>query len=82
MFSTDEDKQDFLERLGVGLEETGCQCLAFAVMSNHYHLLIQVSDEPLSQLMSKILSGYATYYNKRHNRRIGDERILGDTDFV
>ena len=68
IFSSDEDKKDFLERLGVGLEQTHCQCLAFAVMSNHYHLLIQVSAEPLSRLMSKLLSGYATHYNYRKKR--------------
>jgi len=68
IFSTDVDKIDFLARLGIGLQETACQCLAFAVMSNHYHLLIQVRHDPLSHLMSKLLSGYATAYNRRRNR--------------
>ena len=68
IFAGDEDKKDFLERLGVGLEQTRSQCLAFAMMSNHYHLLIRVSSEPLSQLMGKVLSGYATCYNYRKKR--------------
>jgi len=68
IFSGDDDKTDFLERLGLGLEQTHSQCLAFAMMSNHYHLLIRVSSEPLSQLMSKLLSGYATHYNQRKKR--------------
>ena len=68
IFSGDDDKEDFLERLGIGLAQAKCQCLAFAVMSNHYHLLIRVSDKPLSLLMSKLLSGYATQYNRRKNR--------------
>jgi len=68
IFSEDEDKQDFLQRLGDGLNRTDCQCLAFAMMSNHYHLLIRVSTEPLSSLMRRLLSGYATQYNKRNKR--------------
>ncbi|VAX00967.1 hypothetical protein MNBD_GAMMA21-1113 [hydrothermal vent metagenome] len=68
IFSNDEDKTDFLERLGIGLAQTQCQCLAFAMMSNHYHLLIRVESTPLSRLMSKLLSGYATQYNRRNNR--------------
>lgn len=68
IFAGDEDKADFLERLGDGLFRTGCDCLAFAMMSNHYHLLIRVSSAPLSELMSRVLSGYATHYNKRKRR--------------
>ena len=44
IFSTDDDKRDFLDRLSDGLAQTHCQCLAFAMMSNHYHLLIRVSQ--------------------------------------
>jgi len=68
IFSNDEDKIDFLDRLGMGLEQTRCQCLAFAIMSNHYHLLIRVASTPLSQLMSKLLSGFASEYNRRNKR--------------
>ncbi len=37
-------------------------------MSNHYHLLIQVGEDPLSHLMRRLLSGYATNYNIRNKR--------------
>ena len=68
IFAGTDDKQDFLARLGDGLAKTQCQCLAWAIMSNHYHLLIRVSSEPLSKLMGKLLSGYATQYNRRKKR--------------
>ena len=68
IFSGIMDKEDFLFRLGEGLEQTHIQCLAWALMSNHYHLLLRVSDQPLSKLMSRLLSGYATQYNIRKRR--------------
>ena len=68
ILATNTDKQDFINRLGTGLAETGTQCLAWAIMDNHYHLLLRVGITPLSDLMRKLLSGYATAYNRRHNR--------------
>ena len=44
------------------------QCLAWAIMSNHYHLLMRVGAQPLSKLMSPLLGGYASNYNRRHRR--------------
>ena len=68
IFNSTVDKNDFLVRLGEGLENTQSQCLAWAIMSNHYHLLIRVSSKPLSKLMSPLLSGYGTQYNYRKKR--------------
>ncbi|MFV2058239.1 MAG: hypothetical protein ACC707_17375 [Thiohalomonadales bacterium] len=31
IFSAVDDKTDFLERLGIGPEQTGCDCLAFVI---------------------------------------------------
>lgn len=62
------DKEDFLSRLAQAMEETQSQCLAWALMSNHYHLLIRVGATPLSELMRKVLGGYASQYNRRHKR--------------
>lgn len=69
IFNHTDDKIDFLERLGQALAQTEGQCLAWAVMSNHYHLLIRVGVQPLSKLMSPLLGGYASSYNRRHRRR-------------
>ncbi len=68
IFGHDSDKQDFLQRLSDCLAETGIDCLAWSLMSNHYHLLIRVGTIPQSQLMRKLLSGYASGYNRRHRR--------------
>jgi len=68
IFKEDTDKQDFLNRLGVSLKKGQAECFAWALMSNHYHLLIRVGTTPLSKTMSPLLTGYAIKYNRRHNR--------------
>ncbi len=40
IFNDDDDKRWFLDRFGVCLERAGAQCLAWALMSNHYHFLV------------------------------------------
>ncbi len=65
---SDKDKTDFIERLRAALEETQTQCLAWALMSNHYHLGLRVGVTPLSVLMRKLVGGYAAAYNRRHQR--------------
>ena len=68
LFSDDEDRNEFLSRFAKGLTNTGFQCYAWALMDNHYHLLIRSSELPLSKLMRSLNGGYAKYYNKKHKR--------------
>lgn len=68
IFADDADKDNFLARLGEKLPRLEMHCLAWAVMPNHYHLLIRVGEQPLSTLMASVLGGYAGHYNRRHMR--------------
>lgn len=68
IFESSIDKLDFLARFGENLVATDAKCLAWALMSNHYHLLIQVGQRPLSKLMAPVLGGFASSYNRRHGR--------------
>ena len=68
IFSEAEDKENFLLRLGDNLERSHVQCLGWALMSNHYHLLLRVGSKPLSLLMAPLLGGFGGYYNRRHRR--------------
>jgi REP element-mobilizing transposase RayT len=63
------DYEEFLRRLKEGLESTGSKCYGWALMPNHFHLLIQTGKKPLSDLMRKLLTGYAMYFNAHHKRR-------------
>lgn len=68
IFLGERDRLDFLGRLEQALLQTGCQCLAWALLPNHFHLLIRTGSKPLGDLMRKMLSGYAVSFNRRHQR--------------
>ena len=68
IFRDTADREEFLRRLGECLEKTGGQCIAWALMPTHFHLLIRTGEKALSELMRKLLSGYASYFNRRHQR--------------
>ena len=62
------DRSNFLRRLETALSEVSCRCYAWVLLSNHFHLLIRTGERPLSDLMRKVLSGYAISFNRRHKR--------------
>jgi REP element-mobilizing transposase RayT len=68
IFDDDEDMEFFLRRLSLILEETKTACYAWALIPNHFHLLLRTGASPVSTVMRRLLTGYAQYYNKRHNR--------------
>lgn len=68
IFRDKKDREKFIVDLSENLSKTGSCCYAWALMSNHVHLLIRITEKPLSQLMRKILTRYAIYYNHRHKR--------------
>jgi putative transposase len=42
---------------------------AYVLMPNHFHILIkEIRRDGTSQFMEKLLTGYASYFNKRHGR--------------
>ncbi|MDP2644335.1 MAG: transposase [Desulfobacterales bacterium] len=68
IFNDHKDRDNFLERLGIILEETRTECFAWALMPSHFHLLLRTRTTPISTVMRRLLTGYAVYYNKRHHR--------------
>jgi REP element-mobilizing transposase RayT len=68
IFRSDQDRQDFINRLSVLLPESQMQCFAWVLMKNHVHLLLRSGVEGISQLMRRLLTGYAVYFNRRYRR--------------
>lgn len=70
IFQDDDDRSDFVTRLAAGLRNTQSQCLTWALMTNHFHLLIRAGVCGISALMHPLLTGYVGRFNRRH-RRVG-----------
>ncbi len=68
IFWDDKDRTAFLERFGVILEEAQTQCYAWALIPNHFHLLLRIGQTPLSTVMRRLMTGYAVTFNIRHRR--------------
>ena len=68
IFWDDKDRSLFLERLAIILEETQTQCYAWALIPNHFHLLLRTGQTPLSTVMRRLMTGYAVTFNIRHRR--------------
>jgi putative transposase len=68
IFRDDTDRDRFLERLGVLATKSHTEVYAFALIPNHFHLLLRSGPEGLPRLMRRLLTGYAVNFNHRHNR--------------
>lgn len=68
LFVDDQDRLEFLSRFEKGLISTGYICYTWVLMDNHYHLFLRTSEKKMNQLMRGLNGGYATYYNKRHEK--------------
>jgi REP element-mobilizing transposase RayT len=68
VFKSDTDKNHFLERLGEILQDTKTTCYAWALIPNHFHLLLRTGTIPISTVMRRLLTGYALWYNRTHHR--------------
>jgi putative transposase len=68
IFMDDKDRASFLERLSLILEETQTQCYAWALIPNHFHILLRTGTTPLSTVLRRLMTGYAVTFNIRHRR--------------
>ena len=69
IFQNDYDRKDFIDRLAHLLEETDTKCSAWALIPNHFHLLLKTGSVPVAKVMLRLLTGYAVSYNLRHKRQ-------------
>lgn len=68
IFVDDIDRQNFVDRVTTLLPETGVHCYAWAILSNHFHMLLMPTATPLASFMRRLLTGYAVSFNRRHKR--------------
>jgi putative transposase len=67
-FRDDIDKLIFLRILGHAIDRYGWLCVAYCLMDNHYHLVIETPQPNLSTGMRHLNGNYARVFNNRHDR--------------
>jgi putative transposase len=68
IFTDDQDRDNFIERLGDIVTETKTFCFGWALIPNHVHILLRTGQTFLATVMRRLLTGYAVSYNRRHRR--------------
>jgi len=68
IFKDNTDRNNFLDRLGIIFPETSTRCFAWALLPNHFHLLLKTGAVPIATVMRRLLTGYAVSFNRRHRR--------------
>ncbi len=70
IFRDDKDREGFLARLAEIVSSAGgANLYAWALMSNHFHLLIRTGEHLLSPIMQRLMTGHAVSYNNRYRRK-------------
>lgn len=85
----DEDREKFLEILKKAREKDGFDLIAWCLMPNHVHLLIQENAVKLETIFRRIGSTYVYWYNGKYERtghlfqdRFKSEPVEDDTYFL
>jgi len=67
IFRGDFDRELFLDLLGVCVRRFGWILTAYALMPNHFHLLVELTAKTLSKGMHWLNGKYSQAFNKRHD---------------
>ena len=68
IFMIDQDREAFSSLIAEGIERYQHRIHAFCWMSNHVHLLIEVEERPLSDIIQNVSFRYTRYLNRRIKR--------------
>jgi len=68
IFSSPEDYEKFIALIAVQNNRLPFFLYAYCLMPNHVHLLIERQRSAIGQIMHRLLTGYAQYYNRRYKR--------------
>ena len=68
IFQDPTDKRNFIDRLADIIKATETRCFAWAIIPNHFHLIIKTGNAPIATVMRRLLTGHALWYNRRHRR--------------
>lgn len=85
VYLDDADRETYLRLLGRTVKRQRWTCLAYCLMENHVHLLVETPHADLGRGMQVLHGLYAQTFNERHGRvghlfqgRYGAVRVLSD----
>lgn len=68
IFIDNADREKFLFYLEHLVTQTGASIPAWSLMDNHFHMLVLSGAQGLASFMRKLMTRYAVYFNKKHQR--------------
>lgn len=68
IFLEDADFDRFVELLAVVKAASGCLVLAYCLIPNHVHLIIQTTTEPIGTVIKRLGVRYAGWFNRKYQR--------------
>lgn len=63
-----DDRKELRRRILINLKRFNANCLAWAFLPNHFHLLFQSESANLADFMRCLMSGYSIYFNRKYER--------------
>lgn len=69
IFRDKRDREGFLNRLSDLVTKGNVQLLAWCLMPNHFHLLLRTHEMGLATMMRRLMTGYAVWHNRQHERK-------------
>jgi putative transposase len=68
IFNDEEDNEKFIEALKKSKEISNFEIYAYCLMGNHVHIVIYEREEGIDQIIKRIGTRYAYWYNKKYER--------------
>ncbi len=69
IFISTGDYLKFLNKFGDLNRELDFIVYSYVLLPNHFHFLIEINKTPLAKIMSRLLTSYGVYFNKKNERR-------------
>ena len=68
-FSSEKMKLFLLKQLSITKEKYSFKCFSWSIMDDHYHLVVQSSEETISKFMQRVNFLFAKYFNRTNKRK-------------
>jgi REP element-mobilizing transposase RayT len=69
VFSSEKMKNFLLKQISTAKEKYSFKCFSWSIMDDHYHLVVQSSEETISKFMQRINFVFAKYFNRVNKRK-------------